>query len=191
MRVRALGARALALAVVFLLGACAAVPLAPRNPQPFDLLGRVLVKYSGGAVTANLRWEHAAGQDQIWIMTPTGQTLAYIVDSAEGATLTRADQKQYRASSVEELTRQALGWPLPLALLQYWVRGEAAPGSQPSAAEYGADRQLAKLEQRGWRVAFVYNEETEVRGRVRRLDLEDGANEIRLVIDTWRAPEER
>jgi outer membrane lipoprotein LolB len=124
-------------------------------------------------------------------MTPTGQTLAYIVDSAEGATLTRADQKQYRASSVEELTRQALGWPLPLALLQYWVRGEVAPGSPPTGVEYGTDRQVARVTQRGWRVAFTYDQETEVRGRVRRLDIDDGANEIRLVIDTWRTPDER
>ena len=52
-------------------------PLAPRDPQPFDVLGRVLVTYSGSALTANLRWEHGAQQDQIWLMTPTGQTLAY------------------------------------------------------------------------------------------------------------------
>jgi outer membrane lipoprotein LolB len=175
-----------AFVLALLLAACAAVPLAPRNPQPFDLLGRVLVKYDAGALTANLRWEHAGDQDQIWIMTPTGQTLAYIVDSADGATLTRTDQKQYRAGSVEDLTRQALGWPLPLALIQYWVRGEAAPGSPPTGVEYGADRQLTKLTQRGWQVAFTYDEDTEVRGRVRRLDLGDGANEIRLVIDTWR-----
>jgi outer membrane lipoprotein LolB len=186
MRARTLAACAIAI----LVAACAAVPLAPRNPQPFDLLGRTLVKYNAGALTANLRWEHGADRDEIWLMTPTGQTLAYIVDSAAGATLTQADQKQYRAGSVEDLTRQALGWALPLALLQYWVRGEAAPGSPPTGVEYGSDRQLAKLTQRGWRVAFTYTEDTEVRGRVRRLDLEDGANEIRLVIDTWRGPDE-
>src|SRR5688572_21559788 len=101
-----------AAAAVFaaLLTGCASVALAPRDPQPFDLLGRVLVTYSGGALTANMRWEHTGAEDRIWLMTPTGQTLAFIVDSAQGATLTRADQRQYSASSVEALTRQALGW---------------------------------------------------------------------------------
>lgn len=176
-----------AVVVAAWLAACAAVPLAPRDPQPFDVVGRVLVTYSGGAVTANLRWEHALEQDQIWLMTPTGQTLAYIVDSPQGATLTRADRQQYRAGSVEALTQQALGWPLPLSLLQYWVRGLPAPASAASGLERNADNALVALTQNNWRVGFTYHSEGEMRGRVRILDLDDGANKIRLVIDTWRS----
>ena len=167
-----------------LLAACAVAPLAPRDPQPFDVLGRVLVTYSGGALTANLRWEHGARQDEIWLMTPTGQTLAHIVDSPDGAVLTRADQQRYEARSVEALTQRALGWALPLSLLQYWVRGIAAPG--PTAdIQMNGDRPAA-FAQHGWRVALTYHAEGEYAGRVRRLDLTDGANEIRFVIDTWR-----
>jgi outer membrane lipoprotein LolB len=172
------------------LAACAAIPRAPRDPPPFDLLGRVLVTYSGGAVTANLRWQHSSEQDQIWLMTPTGQTLAFIVDTREGATLTRADKQQYRAASVEALTRQALGWSLPLSLLQYWVRGQPAPGSAASGVDRGSDNQFLSLTQSGWRAAFTYHQEGEMKGKARRLDLSDGENEIRLLIDTWREPEE-
>jgi outer membrane lipoprotein LolB len=177
--------RAAAAALVLLLAACA-TPLAPRSSQSFDLLGRALVTYRDGSVTANLRWEHAAAADQIWLMTPTGQTLAYIVDGKDGATLTRADQKQFRAGSVEALTQQALGWPLPLALLQYWVKGEPAPSSKPEAVQRGADGRIASLVQNDWKVAIGYYGEGEYAGRVRRLDLSDGPNEIRLVVDTWR-----
>jgi outer membrane lipoprotein LolB len=173
------------LAIAALLTACAAVPLAPRSPQPFDILGRFAVTYGDSNVSASLRWQHAAAQDQIWLMTPTGQTLAYIVDGPEGATLTRADQQQYRAGSVEALTQQALGWPLPLALLQYWVKGEPAPSSQPDSVARGAAG-VTSLTQNGWQVAFTYYGEGEAAGRVRRLELFDGSNRIRLVIDTWR-----
>jgi outer membrane lipoprotein LolB len=173
--------------VAGLLAACAAVPLAPRAPEAFDLVGRALVTYSAGAVTANLRWEHAAQTDEIWLMTPTGQTLAHIVDSAQGATLTRADRRQYRAGSVEALTQQALGWPLPLSLLQYWVRGQAAPGETPTDIQRNADNALLALTQNGWQVKFAYHPAGELAGRVRTLDLSDGANQIRLVIDTWRS----
>ena len=177
-----------ALCAAVLLGACAAIAIAPRQPQAFDLLGRVLVTYSGGALTANLRWEHNAAEDQIWLMTPTGQTLAYIVNSREGATLTRADQKQYRAGSVEALTRQALGWALPLSLLQYWLKGEAAPG--PVSGVERAGERLIALTQNDWRVTFTYHTEGDLSGRIRRLDLSDGPNEIRLVVDTWRDSKE-
>jgi outer membrane lipoprotein LolB len=118
-------------------------------------------------------------------MTPTGQTLAYIVDSKEGATLTRADRQQYRASSVEALTRQALGWSLPLSLMQYWVQGESAPGT-PTDVERTLDGRLLALTQNSWRVAYTYYTEGATNGKVRRLDLSDGPNEIRFVIDTWR-----
>ena len=179
---------ALALVAAAVLAACAAVPQAPRSNQAFDLVGRALVAYGGGGVTANLRWQHAPEQDEIWLMTPTGQTLAHIVDTPRGATLTRADQRQFRAGSVESLTQQALGWPLPLALLQYWVKGEPAPSTRPADVQRTPDGKLAALTQNDWRVAITYHADGDLAGRVRRLDLNDGANEIRLVVDTWREP---
>lgn len=173
-----------------LLAACAAIPRADRDARPFDLLGRVLVTHGRGALTANLRWQHVVAQDEIWLMTPTGQTVAHILDSGDGATLTRADQKTYRAASVEALTQQALGWPLPLSLLQYWVRGEAAPGFAATSTERGAGDRLTALTQNGWRVVIAYQSEGEHAGLVRRLDLTGGGNEIRFVIDTWRNSKE-
>lgn len=182
-----MNARALAAwAAAALLTACAALPLVPRDPKPFDLLGRALVSYSGGAVTANVRWEHGAERDEIWLMTPTGQTLAHIVDSKEGAVLTRADRQQFRADNVESLTRQGLGWALPLGLLQYWVRGIPAPGAAPAAVERDAAGRLAALTQNNWRVTLAYRPGDEQGGAVRRVDLRDGPNEIRFVVDTWR-----
>jgi len=176
-----------ALVAALLMAACASVPQAPRDPTSFDLLGRALVTYGGGALTANVRWEHGSEQDEIWLMTPTGQTLAHIVDSAQGAVLTRADQQQYRAGNAETLTRQGLGWALPIGLLQYWVRGLPAPGAPPTAVERDAANRLLALTQQGWRVALTWNApDSEHAGLVRRVDLNDGANEIRLVIDTWR-----
>lgn len=172
-----------------LLAGCATVVQAPRDAKLFDLLGRVFVAYSGGAVSANVRWEHSGERDEIWLMTPTGQTLAHILDSVQGATLTRADQQQYRAANVETLTQQGLGWTLPLGSLQYWVRGLPAPGSTPTAVERGAGDRIQTMTQNGWRVAFTYHGEGEQTGMVRRLDLKDGANEIRFVVDTWRSTE--
>ena len=179
-------ARVLAAACVaaLLLGACAVAPLAPRDPKPFDLLGRVLVTYSGGALAANSRWRHAAEQDELWLMTPTGQTLAHVVDSPAGAVLTRADQQKYEAQNVETLTRNALGWALPLSLMQYWVRGMPAPG-EVETGKTDANGP-ASLAQHGWRVDLAYYTDGEFAGRVHRLDMSDGANQIRFVIDTWR-----
>lgn len=179
-----------ALGVAVAVAACAT--LAPDSRIPpvaspaFDLSGRVLASYDGRAFSSGVRWQHAPGRDEIWLLSPVGQTLAYIVSEPDGATLTAADQKQYRAASVERLTRQALGWELPLALLQHWVLGQPAPSSAPDAVGRDADERLAGLTQDGWRIAFVNYPRAEHGGLPRRLDLSSGAYEIRLVIDGWR-----
>ena len=108
---RAAAVRCAALCAIAVLAGCVTAPLAPRDSRAFDLLGRVLVTYSGGAVSSNVRWEHAGDRDEIWLMTPTGQTLAHVLDTADGAVLTRADQQQFRAGNVETLTRRALATP--------------------------------------------------------------------------------
>ena len=179
-----------ALAIAVAVSACATLApesrVIPASSSPFDLSGRVLVSYDGHAFTSGVRWLHAAGRDEISLLSPAGQTLAYIVGEADGATLTGPDQKQYRAASVESLTREALGWELPLASLQHWVQGRAAPVATPDAVERDADQRLTVLTQNGWRIAFVNYPPAEHGGLPRRLDLSSGAQEIRLVIDGWR-----
>ena len=183
--------RAAALLATLAVAGCAT--LAPdaggpgeRSATPFDLSGRVLVTYDGRAFSSGLRWQHGPGRDEIWLLTPIGQTLAHIVNEADGATLTAADQRQYRAASADSLTRQALGWELPLARLQYWVRGEIAPGSTPGTIERDGNQRLIRLEQHGWRIVFANYPPEEHEGLPRRLDLARDAHEIRLVIDAWR-----
>ena len=177
---------AVGLAVALLAG-CAAIAVQPRDREPFDLLGRVSTTYSGGTVTANARWEHDADRDEIWLMTPTGQTLAHILDTASGVVLTRADRQEHRARNVEELTRQALGWPLPLSQLQYWVRGLPVPGTALADVERDGANRLTAFTQGDWRVRLTYHGEGEYAGKVRLIDLVDGPNRIRFVVDTWRS----
>ena len=171
------------------LGACALVD--PQRPAasdaPFDLIGRVAVNFEGRSFSSGVRWLHAAGREEVWLMTPLGQTIAHIVSDDGGATLTSTDQKQYRAASVESLTRQALGWELPLARLTWWVRGEPVPGSRPAGAERDERGRLTFLDQDGWRIAFVNYPPGEHGGLPRRLDLKGAAQEIRFVIDGWRS----
>jgi outer membrane lipoprotein LolB len=153
---------------------------------PFDLSGRVLVSYDGRAFSSSLRWLHAQGRDEIWLSGPLGQTLAHISGDADGVLLTAADQRQYRAPSIERITREALGWELPVARLAYWVRGDIAPGNAPGAVVRADGERIVELQQDGWRVALTYFQNSEHDGLPRRLDVLGGSQQIRLVIDTWR-----
>lgn len=184
--------RSLAAAALLWLAGCATLTTeAPARSAPFDLLGRVLVSHDGRAFTAGVRWQHAADADEISLLTPALQILAHIVAGAGGATLTAADQTQYHAASVEALTRRALGWGLPLAQLQFWVRGEAVPRSVAQDVARDGEGRITGLTQDGWRITFEHFPRTEHGGLPRRLQLAGPGQEIRLVIDDWRELQER
>lgn len=182
--------RAFAAAVsAALLAACATVTPDPQ-PSPaaaFDMVGRVLVSGEGRAFSSSLRWRHDAGNDELWLMSPVGQTLAHILADAAGATLTTPDQQEYRAQSAESLTRRALGWPLPLGGLRYWIQAVLAPGDSATLVNRDNAGRLLLIEQDGWSVRYAYPERPASSALPRQLDLARGEQRIRLVIDTWRS----
>jgi outer membrane lipoprotein LolB len=172
--------------VAAMVAAGCATTAPPPSDRPFDLVGRVAVSFDGRAFSSSVRWEHGASREEAWLLTPLGQTVAHIVSDADGATLTGADRRQYRADSVEALTRQALGWELPLARLTWWIRGEPVPDSTPARAERDGRARLTLLEQGGWRIVYTYRDSGEAGELPRRLDLRSGVQEIRFLIDSWR-----
>jgi len=183
-----------AVAAGALLAACAAIAppsRAPVTPVSFDLVGRVAVSYDGRAFSSSVRWHHLPGRDEIWLLTPAGQTMAHIVGDSEGAILTGVDRTRYSAEDVESLTREGLGWELPLTYLGWWVRGDAAPGGTEHDIERDRRARLIGFTQDGWKVTLVPDPSLEPGRPPRRLQLTNGRHVIRLVIDGWRPVEGR
>lgn len=177
-----------ALAVAAMLSACAM--LQPERPaeraRAFDLVGRVAVNHEGRAFSGGVRWEHTAERDEIWLLTPVGQALAHIVGDAQGATYTGADRSRHSAGDIASLTRRALGWELPIEHLSWWVQGAIAPAAVIQHVERDEHGRLATLAQEGWRIGYTYSAPAEQGGRPRRLDIANGTQVIRLIIDSWR-----
>ena len=174
-------ARLAAAICVALLGACATIETVPPGPS-FELAGRIAVRYQERGFSSSLRWKHDQADDEMWLTSPLGQTIAYLQSDANGATLTGSDQKQYRASSIDSLVRNAFGWRFPVADLRYWVLGEAVPGAAALSIEHDTAQRIARLEQGDWKVTFSYA--TLESKRPARLNVVGIDAEIRLVIDT-------
>ena len=171
------------------LGGCASVQPVPEKAgraAPFDVLGRVLVHYDGRAFSANVRWLHGADADELFLMTPTGQVLAQLREDAEGAVFTSADKREYRGARAESLTKQALGWELPLARMQHWVRGVPVPNYPAVIDERDAAGKIRHLTQDGWQITYEYYAAAENDGLPLRMEVVGEKQTIRLVIDTWR-----
>jgi outer membrane lipoprotein LolB len=173
-------------ACLFLAG-CVAIEQRPGPEEiigdAFRLSGRVSVKYGAEAASGRISWRHEPAFDDVMISDPLGQGIARIVRNDALARLTTADHKIYEARDVESLTREILGWSLPLAGLPDWVRGRAA-ADDPAQARLDSAGRLAELQQSGWRVQYLAY--SNVNGLPVRLDLSREDVEIRLVIDQWR-----
>jgi len=177
-----------ALLVAAALAGCAALEPSrtalPRAPV-FDLVGRMAVTHDGRSFSSGVRWQHAAERDEIWLLTPLGQTVAHIVDNADGAVITGSDRRQYRARDVEALSHRALGWELPVTRLAWWVRGEIAADGVIAGVERDAQGRLFLLKQDGWDITYAYRSQDGPDRLPRQLDLKSESQTIRLVIDNW------
>ena len=165
-----------------LLAACAgmAPPQPVQNAPAFELAGRIAVRYQGRGFSSSLRWKQAAGRDEIWLTAPLGQTIAYLEADADGATFTGADQRQYRAGSIENLTNSAFGWRFPVAGMRYWVLGQPATGMAVASVERDEAGRIVRIKQDEWEVTLVYVDAGKAPSR---LEMINGDVAIRFVID--------
>ena len=140
--------------------------------------------YSG-----RLSWRHDLEGDRVLLSSPLGQGMAEIASDAEGAHLTASDGQIYSAADTETLTRDVLGYPLPLAQMSDWVRATLRDAEESTIDEFGRP-----LSQRVamWRIEYGY--ENDDAGAVpNRIFAErvGGGLELRLRIDEWtRLPSE-
>ncbi len=170
--------------VAAVLGGCAQAPIfgtaQSGNPDAFEAQGRVYVRYGTRAFSGSLRWLHAAHADEVWLGGPLGQTAAHIVRDSGGAVLTTADQQVYRHTSIEALTREGLGWSLPLADLSYYVVGKVP---EAASAERDANGRPVRTLHDGWSVRWVALEPGVASDRPGRVELTRDDVEIRFVVD--------
>jgi outer membrane lipoprotein LolB len=116
-------------------------------------------------------------------LSPIGSVIAELEADASGVTLTTGDQKVYRSGNVQVLTREVLGWDLPLEGLQHWVVGRADPEIPVQAEERDARGRLTRLTQNDWRISFLaYAGDSALPAR---MALAYDSLSLRLIIDRW------
>lgn len=194
--------RAALLALPIFLAACAGIPpAAPTMPeagvtrayqQSVDINGRMSVRYQVNgrdeALHGSFEWRQRPDNTRLTLLSPLGQTLAQIMVTPDGATLTQAGQPPLSAADADALASQALGWPLPVAGLRDWLQGMVTvPGGKRVALAPGNDGDIVSAD--GWRLRFPTWEDG-APARPRRIDLarsteQAGDVALRLVIDSF------
>lgn len=155
--------------------------------DPFILIGRLSVKTEQQQFSASVRWRHSILKDEVFLFSPLGQVIAEISRDQTGVRLMTSEPATYQAQNVEYLTQQVLGWELPLAGLQFWVRGKHFPGTVAEKDINPDDRTLA-IRQDGWDIVYLDYFPMEATGSSLPRLLEFGRTgvKMKLIIDQWR-----
>lgn len=98
--------------------------------QDVTLQGRLAVQYEEQgkrqSLNANFSWQQSAQQTRIVLAAPTGQALAEMLVTPEQASITTIEKDGPSSkvfANVTQMTKELLGWPLPVAGLRDWLQG--------------------------------------------------------------------
>ena len=192
-RVAAALARTAVAAFVVLAG-CAEITRAPESATgdaaavaaPFEAEGRLSARRGADAVSGQFTWMHDGARDRIALATPLGQTIARLDGDAAGVRVEAADGRVATAPAWDELSANALGFPLPVSGLAAWLRGLSRAGS-PSTVERDAEGRPVLLRQDGWEVVYAYTDAAALRASRLTLRYPGGEPvELRVVVDQWK-----
>lgn len=165
----------------------------PASLVQWSLRGRLAVRADSQGGQASLAWQRDAGRQSIRLNGPLGRGVVRVTQDESGAHLTDASGKTAEAADAAELLLRFTGWELPMASLDWWVRGLPVP-DVAARRELDDEGRLARLHQQGWDVEFGHYAQIEPslalpdRLFLRRASgANDPALEVRLVIDRWEA----
>jgi len=119
----------------------------------WTLTGRLAIKDPNQANTLSFNWQRSNDAQLLLLYGSFGITYATLSESNDLATLELSDNKIYQSDNVEELLLNVLGYPLPIAHLDYWVRGLPYPDEQ-SDLTYDALGYLKTIHYKQWTISF-------------------------------------
>lgn len=160
---RAAGAAAL---LSMVLSGCATLP-APQAVSGETLSGRLSVQVAAGAhgeatsMTAAFELRGDPQRGRLDLSTPLGTTLAQ-ASWAPGRVALVTPRGETRFATLDDLTREVLGEPLPLAALFDWLRGRPWPGAPSREAAPPVEHGFSQL---GWTVDLARFDEAAIVAR--------------------------
>lgn len=180
---------------VLLLSACAGPAVQVGDAMPpraairdFSLDARFSVTHEAERHSGRLSWRHAGASDELQLSSPFGQVVAEVQIDSRRARLVASDRRVYEAPDVQQLTREVLGYPLPIRRLSEWVLGRESGRGQ---VEKDALGRPSRIEDDGWQISYEYDQESGDALPARLVVTRPGGPDLRLRIEEWRSGGQR
>lgn len=188
--------------LILLLAGCARVPQSPgaitsgqklswqqRQHQllainQWQLRGAFSVQTSQNVNMAHMNWQQNQRNYVITLSGPLNLGGARIVGQPGRVTLIASANKQYTASSPEELVQQEFGYRLPISNLYYWVRGVPVP-KLSAKTQFDSQNHLIALRQEGWQIQYTDYTTASSVDLPTKIILVNPQLRIRMVINSW------
>ena len=152
-----------AAAIAFTLGGCAtstanlSTASVAAYRDTIDLNGKIAVTYQNNNETnrvgGKFSWTQRPGHIEVSMFDPFGQTVAEISVTPDSATLTQPKRAPRTEKDIDTLTRQALGYSLPVAGLRDWLQGYATDAQGKRFVASPANNNVFTRD--GWSLRFA------------------------------------
>ncbi len=146
--------------------------------------GRIAVRTDEDGGRAGFDWKQTGENYRIRLRGLFGQGAMELEGSEAGIWLKRAGQQAVFSTRPEQLLEQESGWRLPLAGLEYWLRGlpDRKGEAQP---QLDADGHLVSLQQHGWQINYRRYQTVGNYTLPTRLELQRDGLHVKVIVDDW------
>ena len=150
----------------------------------WTLTARIAVSNGQDGGSGELAWRQDGARYTFTVHAPvTGRTWKLSGD-AQRAVLEGVDAQPDVGTDAERLLRERLGWDVPLAELDAWVRGMRAASGRADV-QYDDKNLPAVIEQSGWKVEYRDWFVGRDPALPRKLFASRGAARVRMAIEDW------
>lgn len=151
--------------------------------------GKIAIQMADDRQSASFTWRQDKADYTIHLFGPFGQGATWLRRTSGGVTLENAKTGVHRAASAEALMEDVIGWQVPVAGLQFWLRGLPAHKPQPTQLERDAEGALSHLQQQGWQVTYSRYELFDGWRLPSRILATRDDLRLTIVIKRWQLPE--
>lgn len=156
-----------------------------KQLNAWQLSGRIGVVARGGrGGAAGLSWQQSGDWISMSLSGPFGMGGVHLYGTPGAMVLVNSKGKRFYTSEPSAALETALGWPVPVSSLRYWVIGRPAPG-QPYKLRLDAHGLVMQLVQQGWTVSYQLYMQVHGYWLPHRVTAVRAHGHVKLVISYW------
>jgi len=156
-----------------------------KQLDDWHLDGRIGVVSPHRGGSASFTWTERGERMRLGFSGPFGLGAVRLWGTPEQIHVRDSKGHEWTTDAPDLALERALGWPLPVASLRYWVLGRPAPGSA-SHVSLGRRGLVSRLEQQGWTVRYESYQSTHGLLLPQRLAASRAGTRIKLVVSGWK-----